>query len=610
MKLYIRILSFANHLRSNFLIYVITAFLSILFSLLNLTLLKPLFDVIFQQLSPEELAEYSQEPSFHLSIEYVFHVFNFYLLQSIQQYDKLGSLVYVSLVIFVSVFLANLFRYLSEVLLAVIRADVIKGMRFSLFDKITRLHIGFFTTKRKGDIISRVTNDIQEVEFSIVYSLRVIFREPVIIIVYFAVLFAISVELTFFSLLIIPILGGVISEVSRRLRKTAKKSQESLGRIVEIVEETLTGIRIVKAFTAQDYITNKFENEITTYNQVNVSMAKKNELASPLSQFLGVGLVIVLLLYGGSLILKDTSSLDPSSFLIYLLIFSQLLPPAKEVSRAISSIQRGLASADRIFHLIDIQPEIRDSPGAVDIQEFKESIVFRNISFAYERVPVLEDINLEISKGKTVALVGPSGGGKSTIADLIPRFYDPKSGQLFIDGKPLSGYKVESLRKLMGVVTQESLLFNDTIFNNIAFGMENVPEDEVTRAAKVANAHDFIMETEHGYQTNIGDRGTKLSGGQRQRLAIARAIIKNPPILILDEATSALDTESEKLVQDALTNLMKNRTSVVIAHRLSTIQEADEIVVVQNGKIVERGSHGELIEHNGLYKKLSVLQNN
>ncbi len=608
MKVYLRILSYGAHLRGYLAVYVVTAFLSIIFGLLNLTLLKPLFDLIFEQLNPEKLAEYASEPIFSISADYFMHVFYFYLLQAIEEQGKMGSLFYLCILIFISVFLANLFRYWSEVILAVIRASVIKGMRFQLFKNITALHIGFFTSKRSGDIISRITNDVQEVEFSIVHSLRVVFKEPATIIVYFVVLFTISTELTFFSLLIIPVIGGMISEIARRLKKIAKKSQESLGRIVNIVDETLTGMRIIKAFGAQEYINNKFHDEIGVYNSVNVSMARKNELASPLSQFLGVALVMVLLLYGGSLILQEQPPLDASSFLIYILIFSQLLPPSKEISKAISSIQRGLASAERIFQLVDTQSEIQDTPLAVPIEGFKESVVFENVFFTYEDRPVLENINLEVQKGKTIALVGPSGGGKSTIADLIPRFYDPKQGEILLDGKPIRGYTLKSLRKLMGVVTQESLLFHDTIFNNIAFGMDKVDQDEVIKAAKVANAHEFILETERGYQTNIGDRGTKLSGGQRQRLAIARAIIKNPPILILDEATSALDTESEKLVQEALTRLMLNRTTVVIAHRLSTIQGADEIVVVEKGRIVERGTHSELLEKGGLYKKLTILQ--
>src|SRR5690606_16387229 len=375
-------------------------------------------------------------------------------------------------------------------------------------------------------------------------------------------------ELTLFTIVFLPVSGFIISEVAKRLKKKARETQESLGSIVGIVDETLSGMRVIKAFNARDFVVNKFGKEVNRYARLNVSMARKNELASPLSEVMGVFVVAVILLYGGNMVLNNTSTLDASGFLTYIIIFTQVLTPAKAISSAFSTIQRGLASGERIFSTIDTELEVKDLPNARDLEAFNEKISFKDVSFAYDKHLVLKKIDFEIQKGKTIALVGPSGGGKSTIADLIPRFYDPTGGEVQIDGVSLKAYSLDSLRKHMGIVTQESILFNDTIFNNIAFGLNNVDPKEVEKAARIANAHDFIRKTEKGYQTVIGERGSKLSGGQRQRLSIARAVLKNPPILILDEATSALDSESEMLVQEALTNLMKNRTSIVIAHRL------------------------------------------
>jgi len=604
MKTYLRIISLARPFRRHFPYYALFSLLAILFGLLNLTLLKPLLDVIFGQMEAEKLAEYVSLPEFALNTQYFLHLFNHYMLEFINEYSRFGALAYVCCIIVISVFLANLFRYIADVIMANVRADVVKRLRITIFDKVSRLHLGYFSNQRKGDIMSRITNDVQQVEVSVAFSLKVAFREPATIIIYFLVLFSISTELTLFSLIIIPILGGMISEIARRLRKKAVKSQESLSRIVGILDETLSGMRIIKAFTAREYILDKFEQEATRYRRINVSMARKNDLASPLSQFLGVSLICGILLYGGYMVINKSSALEASTFIMYLIIFSQILPSAKEISKAISNIQRGLVAGDRVFKIVDTVPEIKDEPDAKEIPGFKDQITFKDVSFAYEKEVVLNNVNLNIKKGKTIALVGPSGGGKSTIADLIPRFYDPTHGEVQIDGHSIKEYKIKSIRNLMGIVTQESILFNDTIYNNISFGSPHANQEEVTRAAKVANAHDFIMQTEDGYQTYIGERGSKLSGGERQRLTIARAVLKNPPILILDEATSALDSESEKLVQKAIANLMENRTAIVIAHRLSTIQHADEILVVQNGNIIEKGTHDSLIANQGLYKKL------
>ncbi|MBC6367297.1 ABC transporter ATP-binding protein [Algoriphagus sp. AK58] len=608
MKTYLRILSYARPFGKFVPIYILYAFLAIVFGLLNFTLLKPLFDVIFEQVEPEKMERFRAMPSFSFSVDYFTSLFNHRFLLVSEAYGKFGTLIFVCLIIVGSVFLSNLFTYLSGVVLAKVRAVVIKGMRMDIFEKVSALHIGYFSNERKGDLMSKMTNDVQEVENTIVQSLRVVFREPATILLYFAVLFFMSVKLTLFTILIIPISGAIIGGITKRLKKKAIQSQQSLGRIVNILDETLGGMRVIKAFNAERFVSTKFDQETEYYSQVNVSMAKKNELASPISQFLGVTVVAGILVYGGSLVLSGESDLSASDFITYIIIFTQVLNPAKEISRAVSSIQRGIASAERIFEVIDTPSQIQSPPKPKPLSGFHESINFKKVSFAYEDHLVLKNIDFSLKKGKTIALVGPSGGGKSTLADLVPRFYDPTDGQILLDGTDLREFSTHELRSLMGIVTQESILFNDSVFNNIAFGIHGATEAQVIEAAKIANAHGFISQLENGYQTNIGDRGSKLSGGQRQRLSIARAVLKNPPILILDEATSALDSESELLVQEALTKLMSNRTTLVIAHRLSTIQHADEILVIERGKIVQRGTHTELMATEGLYQKLSSIQ--
>jgi subfamily B ATP-binding cassette protein MsbA len=424
-----------------------------------------------------------------------------------------------------------------------------------------------------------------------------------------AALFYISPKLTFYSLLIIPVSAFIISRIVKRLKQQAIASQQTYGTMISYLDEALSGIKIIKAFNATGFIKNRFDKENVKYSSITRSMAKRQQLASPVSEFLGVVMVICILLYGGNLILNEHSGiLDAASFISYIAIFSQVMRPAKAISDSFSNIHQGIAAGERVLALIDEKPLIVDAPDAIAIAGFNDCLEFKNVSFAYEEKAILSGINLRIPKGKTVALVGPSGGGKSTLMDLIPRFMEPRSGEILVDGKNIQALTADSLRALMGVVNQESILFNDTIFNNIAFGKTNTTMEQVVAAAHIANAHNFIIESENGYQTNIGDRGTKLSGGQRQRICIARAVLNNPPIMLLDEATSALDTESEKLVQDALNNLMKNRTSLIIAHRLSTIQNADMIVVLENGKIVEQGDHQQLIANNGVYRRLIDMQ--
>nr|MCU0340048.1 ABC transporter ATP-binding protein/permease [Spirosomataceae bacterium] len=469
----------------------------------------------------------------------------------------------------------------------------------AVFDNAIRLSLSFFSNERKGDLMARVTTDVQEIENSLGRAFSALFKEVFTLIFYFVTLFAMSVKLTLFTLIVIPLSGVVIGGLAKKLKESAAEVQQRLSNILSVLDETFGGIRVVKGFNAESVIQKRFETENQGYKNALLGMVFRQELAPPMSEFMGVAVVAGILLYGGSMVLSGGSDLSAAKFVTYIIIFSQVLRPAKEISNAISGIQRGVASGERIVKLIDTPIEVTDKPHAQVLKSFESEIRFDNVAFEYEAdTPVLHGISFTLAKGKTIALVGSSGGGKSTIADLVPRFYDPTHGRISIDGRDLREVSIQSLRAQMGIVTQESILFNDTIFNNIAFG-SGASEAEVMAAAKIANAHEFILEQPDGYQTYIGDRGTKLSGGQRQRLSIARAILKNPPILILDEATSALDTESEKLVQEALTQLMKNRTTLVIAHRLSTIQHADEILVLSGGQIIERGQHDQLLADDG-----------
>lgn len=547
-------------------------------------------------------------PAFHLSVEYFKSLFDYWFLYIVQTKGKYHALIFVCTVIIISVFLANFFRYFAQRVLTRMRVWMVYRLRKAVFEKITSLHLGFFHNRQKGDLMSVLSNDTQEIENSVVSTIQVFFREPLVIIIYFIILFMMSVKLTLFTLFFFPVSGIIIGTISKKLKRTADLGQHILGKILSQTEEAISGIRIIKGFVVKRFINRKFEQVNAEYRRVSKSFINRRELASPVSEFLGVTVIIVLILYGGSLVISNQSELTASEFITYIILYSQILPPAKNISNSITTLQRGLAAGNRLFQLLDTPSQINDAPDAEHISSFENCIEYRQVWFSYDDKPVLKNINLKIEKGKTVALVGQSGSGKSTLADLLPRFYDLQKGEILIDGKDIRKLRKESLRRLMGIVTQEAILFNDTIFNNISFGLENADREAVIQAAKIANAHEFIIQTEHGYDTNIGDRGMKLSGGQRQRISIARAVLRNPPILILDEATSALDTESERLVQEAIFNLMKNRTSLVIAHRLSTIQHADEIIVLHQGQIVERGNHQELIAMNGMYKKLLDMQ--
>lgn len=606
MKIYLRILGYARGLNRRMVKFFIFAVLGVIFSAGYLALIMPMLKVLF---NPEENAVVPPAPTqFELSSEYAEALFRHHFIRLVHEYGASSTLMIICLGIVMLMIIGNTFRYFERITASRIKVDVVKNMRVDLFSRVSNLHIGYFNDQRKGDLMSRFTNDVSEVEGSVNNSLKSVLKEPITIIVYLSVMFYLNYKLTLFTLILLPLMGGLVAEIIRRLKKKARQSQEAMGRIVNILDETFGGMRVIKAFNARNFVINKIDTETSFHRKVNLSIAKKNELSSPLSEVLGVIIVAVILWYGGNLVLSGSKELEPEEFMGFLVFFASMIQPAKNFSNGITSLQKGTVAADRIFRVIDLEPAVKSKPDAVVLDAFKDSIEYKNVSFAYDKELVLKNINLKIQKGKTIALVGSSGGGKSTLADLVPRFYDPTQGEILLDGIALPDYEIESLRQQMGVVTQESILFNDTIFNNIAFGKEDATIEQVMEAARVANAHDFISQTPEGYNTFIGERGSKLSGGQRQRISIARAVLKNPPILILDEATSALDSESEKLVQDALTNLMKNRTSIVIAHRLSTIQHADEIVVIQNGQIMERGTHDELVAKGGVYKKLSEIQ--
>jgi subfamily B ATP-binding cassette protein MsbA len=605
MKTYFKLLAFAKPYSRFLPKYAVLAVLAVIFGLVNFTLLIPLLNVIFEKV-PDDI-NYTQ-PEFYWGFGYVKDSFNFYFHSIFATYGKIKALQFVCIIIIVSVFFSNMFKYWSQRVLTNMRTYVVRNIRERLFEKITTLHVGYFHQQRKGDLMSSLSNDVNEIENSVVSSVQVVFREPLMIIGFVILLFVMSAKLTLFALIVLPISGFIITTISRKLRKQAQTGQQLLGNILSIIEETISGVRIIKAFNAQPYIREKFNEQNNAYRGVLKSMWNKRELASPISEFLGVSVVVGLILYGGTLVLANESELNASEFITYITLFSQILVPAKNISSAITNIQRGLASGERIFTLLDAPVLVQEKPHAVSHLTLEQQIEFKNISFRYEEKPVLKNVSLSIHKGQTVALVGQSGAGKSTMADLLPRFYDVTAGAILIDGIDIRDMKTQSLNELMGIVTQEAILFNDSIFNNIAFGNKKATLQEVEAAAKVANAYEFIINQSKGYDTNIGDRGSKLSGGQRQRISIARAVLKNPDILILDEATSALDTESERLVQDALQKLMQNRTSLVIAHRLSTIQHADKIVVLNEGEIIETGTHQELMTMQGAYYRLIQMQ--
>lgn len=608
MKTYFRLLSFAKPIEKFAIPYILFTLLYVVFSTSVLGLLGPLLNTLFHvgtsKCDPKTVAETAQ----HVSRFDLAKWFNDYTAHFIATYGEWSTLKLVCAIMVIAVLLGNIFRYLSQRIMESLRIHTLLKIRKAVFDNVMNLHMGYFSNERKGDIMSKIASEVQTVQFSVTGTLQVVFKEPLLLIGYLIWLFSINAKLTLISLLVIPVAGFFISRIVKKLRSQAIAAQNSYANMISYLDEALSGIKIIKAFNATDFIIKRFDDENRRYSKITRSMSKRQQLASPVSETLSVAMISFVVLYGGYLIFNHRSDMTAGGFIAYIALFSQLMRPAKAIGDAFSNIHSGLVAGDRILALIDEKPLIQDAPDAIEVDGFKESIRLENVSFAYNEKEVLRNINLTLPKGKTIAMVGPSGGGKSTLMDLLPRFMEPKSGRILVDGHDIRDIKTTSLRALMGIVNQESILFNDTIFNNIAFGKNDVTQEQVEAAARIANAHNFIMETDNGYQTNTGDRGTKLSGGQRQRICIARAVLSNPPIMLLDEATSALDTESEKLVQEALNNLMKNRTSLIIAHRLSTIQNADIIIVIENGVVAEQGTHTELMAHNGVYRRLIEMQ--
>jgi subfamily B ATP-binding cassette protein MsbA len=612
MKTYRRLLKFAKPYGRFVVPFFGFTLIAVFFSIFQFALIIPLLNFLFDNQTAESMQRYATAPDFSFSASYFKDLF-YYQVYHFKTLNPVYALYFIAALIVLSVVLTNVFRYFAQRSMVSARTMLVKKIREAIFEKINYLHMGYFTKEKKGDLLSRMNSDVFEIEAVAANSLEVLFKEPYIMIGYFIALFAISVKLTLFTLIIIPISAIGIATVTKRLRKEATDMQSSIGRLLTIIDETLMGMRIIRSFNATGFVVKRFSRENDFYRKASLQGFKRRELAPIFSEVSGVIVVACILIYGGTMILQNNSGnpsgLQASEFIAFIAIFSQVIRPAKAMVVALANIQRGEASAQRILEVLDTKIEVADHPNATVLQSFDELVEFKNVCFGYSERQVLNDISFTIEKGKTIALVGPSGVGKSTIADLLPRFYDVTSGSISIDGKDIRGYTMESLRSHMSFVTQDIILFNDSIFNNIALGKPDASMEEVIRAAKIANAHEFIIDTEDGYETNIGDRGIRLSGGQRQRLSIARAVFKNPAILILDEATSALDTESEKSVQEALNNLMEGRTTLVIAHRLSTIKEADEILILQDGCIVERGNHFELIEiEESIYKRLTLMQ--
>ncbi len=529
--------------------------------------------------------------------------------EMIETSGKERALVYIGIFIILMVILKVGFTYMASFVMVPLRNGVVCDIRNQIYNKILSLPLGFFSEERKGDIIARTTGDVQEVDNSIFNSIEMMFKDPMIILISLAVMIYMSWSLTLFVFLLLPVVGFLIGKVGKSLKKPSMRGQNKMGELLSTIEESLSGLRIIKAFNAEKKMKTVFARQNTEYYHIMNKLMWRRYLAHPMSELLGTMVIVIVLWYGGRLVLSHTSALSPQEFIVYLVFFYSIINPAKSFSTSLYSVQKGLASMERIDMILLAENNIVSKPNAIEVKEFNKTIEYRNVRFKYIDDVVLKDVSLTIEKGKTIALVGQSGSGKSTFVDLLPRFWDINSGSILVDGTDIRDYKIEDLRGLMGNVNQDPILFNDTFYNNISFGVETATEEEVVSAAKVANAHEFISTSPDGYLTNIGDRGGKLSGGQRQRISIARAVLKNPPILILDEATSALDTESEKLVQEALENLMKNRTSIVIAHRLSTIKNADLICVFHEGEIVERGTHDQLLAIGGIYRKLHSMQN-
>jgi ATP-binding cassette, subfamily B, bacterial MsbA len=602
MKRFSTILGYLRDRKGNIALYVLFNLLSIVFSLVSLTMLAPFLELLF---NPEKRV--TVRPPLTFSAESVLVNLEYVITKLINEHSEVYALGFICVIIVIAILFKNFFLYFSYRVLAPMRNHVMTRLRGDLYAKILQLPIGYFTEQRKGDIISRMSNDANEVEWSVMATLEALIKEPLMILIVLASLIMISPLLSLFLLVLLPLMGFIIGRVSRSLKKQSTTAQEEMGTLMSILDETLGGLRVIKAFNAEKLLGGKFFASNNFLNHIRNKMMFRRDLASPMSEFLGVLVLVCVLWFGGQLVFAR-QVLDPGAFIIYIVFFTQIINPAKSLSTAFYNAQRGSAAIKRIEEILKAELAVKEVSNPKQLASFEKQIEFRNVSFKYEDVTILDNINLIVEKGKTIALVGSSGAGKSTLADLVPRFHDVSSGELLIDGVNIKEYSLLSLRDQMGIVTQEPILFNDSIANNIALGNPVANIEEIEQAARIANAHDFIMQKDDNYQTNIGDRGSKLSGGERQRVTIARAVLKNPPILILDEATSSLDTESERLVQDAINKMMANRTSIVIAHRLSTIRHADEIVVLQKGQIVERGTHDALIAKSGFYKRLVDMQ--
>ncbi len=605
MKRFFKLLEYIIPYKWDIMQNIVYNILGAFFALFSFAMVIPFLKVLFgNQATTIEPMEFA------LTTDYFMHTLNYYMSRMMDQRGAAGTLVLVSIMVVGFSFLKNSFIFVANYVLAPIRAFIVRDIRNDIYRKVLRLPLSYYTEARKGDVMARISSDVQEIEASIMSSMQMIFKDPITIIIYMIFLFSISFKLTLFVVVVLPVAGILIGRIARGLRKTTFKGQQRFGELLALLEETLSGLRIIKAFNGEEQMQNKFYNTNHRFALLFRKVVRKRYLASPLSEFLGTIVLMIIMAYGGGLVLSGVGTLSGENLIFFLIIFSQVIPPAKNFTTAWFNIQKGMASVDRVDQLLLAEDKIFEKPDAVEVSGFSHSIEYRNVSFKYDKEYVLKDISFTIQKGQTIALVGKSGSGKSTLVDLLPRFMDVTKGEIFIDGTPLQDFKIKSLRKLMGIVSQQSILFNDTFRNNIAFGTNgNATDEQIINAASVANAHDFIIETEQGYEQGVGESGGKLSGGQKQRISIARAVMANPPILILDEATSSLDTESERLVQDAIIKLMQNRTSIVIAHRLSTIKHADLILVIDEGRIVERGTHDELIgKKRGVYSKLHSMQ--